>query len=351
MYQRRMNSESLADHHMQQHVRMLVEFTEALSELFPACGETKDAVLYTKNVIANDRKLMRDCVKTWCDNLKEPLKRGCAKYIKAIESITQETACVYHALKYRDASAIDQSTSSETMRRLDLYTKLQSMDDEARATYWKYMDELSRTAFEATRTEAPRVPSREEIQRDIDRRRRAHNEACALVAGGGTEEDASESQSVARGALEAWKKLCASREITSSASEESVLLRLSQIEAPVAERCRSRNLAAFRSVIQQVCPESADTDQAPSDNDWSNLNTALGLATMRSTIPAPMMSGIEHVANQLMRDMSSGKTDMSQLDVEAIGQRVLANVRPDDMSAFASNIDKILPALSHLRPD
>ena len=62
------------------------------------------------------------------------------------------------------------------------------------------------------------------------------------------------------------------------------------------------------------------------------------------------MAGIETVANKLMQDLSSGKADLSSLSMESIGQQVLAGVSQEEMAQFASNIDKIMPALGSLQP-
>ena len=54
-------------------------------------------------------------------------------------------------------------------------------------------------------------------------------------------------------------------------------------------------------------------------------------------------------AQQLAKDISAGKADLGSLDLEALGQQVLSNVAPGDVSSFASNLDQILPALSRLQ--
>ena len=58
-----------------------------------------------------------------------------------------------------------------------------------------------------------------------------------------------------------------------------------------------------------------------------------------------MMRNIESVANKLVQDVASGRASLDSMDVEAIGQQVLSSVSPEEISAFAGNLDKILPAL------
>ena len=74
----------------------------------------------------------------------------------------------------------------------------------------------------------------------------------------------------------------------------------------------------------------------------------IALHTMEASIPTDMMHGIESVANQLVQDIASGKASMDSLDVESIGQKVLSGVSRRDVQAFATNIDKILPAIGSM---
>ena len=76
------------------------------------------------------------------------------------------------------------------------------------------------------------------------------------------------------------------------------------------------------------------------------------LVTMDDSIPSDMMKGIEAVASKLVNDINSGRCDMANLDLESIGQQVISGVTDDDMTKFASNLDKIIPALqkAHQNP-
>ena len=61
--------------------------------------------------------------------------------------------------------------------------------------------------------------------------------------------------------------------------------------------------------------------------------------------PLNMMNGIENVANKLVSEIASGKTSLENLNIEQIGQQVLSGVNPEEMTQFANNMDKILPAI------
>ena len=90
-------------------------------------------------------------------------------------------------------------------------------------------------------------------------------------------------------------------------------------------------------------------DAPPTEEQWGLLDRALGLVTMEGAISAPMMRNIESVANQLVQDLTSGKADLSTLNIEALGQQVLSQVSQEDVSSFAKNLDKIIPALDGLQ--
>ena len=62
-----------------------------------------------------------------------------------------------------------------------------------------------------------------------------------------------------------------------------------------------------------------------------------------------MMGKIENMASKLANDIMSGKKDMGSMDLQSIGEEVLSQCNSADMSHFADNIDKILPAINNLR--
>ena len=69
---------------------------------------------------------------------------------------------------------------------------------------------------------------------------------------------------------------------------------------------------------------------------------------MEAAIPPNMLRGIEGVASRLAQDIVAGKADLGSLDIEALGQQVLAGVDTADVDSFADNLDKILPALGKI---
>jgi hypothetical protein len=301
---------------------LMVDFADSLQATFPDCAETKDWCLYLKNVVLGDEARMADGIEKWCAGMQTPLKK--AKYAKAVQSITGSPATVYHAFAYRDMDAAD--ASFEALQSLALPEKVKSMDADTRAVFWQYLDELNKHAVRTP----PEVPTSEAIAADIARRR-------AQSQGGGPV--------LHHGVAEVWTQLCGCAPSRDDLADVASAKEEEGDEKSIADLCRARDPRGPERLAQHF-PEL----KVPlTDEQWSLLDKALGLACMEHAIPKPMMGAIENVASQLVKDLTSGKADLANLDLEAIGQQVLTKVSPDEMSSFASNLDKILPALQGMQ--
>lgn len=350
-----MQKSSFAKRALKTHFEVVQEFLESMAQIFTDDEELKDGILFNRNVVMGDDAKMTEGVEAWCENMHEPLKKGAAKYMRAVESITGSPACVYHAFHYRDTGAMMASSSSPNLKRLDLHTKMlmsDVWDVKSKAICWEYLDELNRTAFEAVAPTSkwahrPVVPTRNEIQSDIARRK-----------GTSSTSSGKSTQSVQEGIRETFQKICALRGV---ACTETTCRDISKTlsfaaaktvgDTTLGDMCRAHDPNGFFGVMKICVGKDVDLGEgAIEEETWDLMNKCIGLATMKSAIPAPMMSGIENMANKLVNDIASGKTDLSSLNVESIGQQVLSQVSPDEMNEFASNIDKILPALGNLKP-
>lgn len=300
---------------------LMGDFADSLQTTFPECADTQDWCLYVKNVVIGDEARMSDGFDKWRAGISTPLKK--AKYAKAVQSITGRPATVYHALYYRDMESAD--TSFEALQSLSLPGKVKGMEPEQRAIFWQYIDEFNRLAHEG-HCDPPSVPSTDEIAADIARRR--------------------STPVLQHGLADVWAQLCGNGCACDAAKLSKAAAEKADEEGETTgDLCRARDpggLARLRAHFPEL-PEDFG------DERWALLDKALGLACMEDAIPAPMMRGIESVAQQLVQDLASGKTDPSSLNLEAIGQQVLTSVSPDEMSAFAGNLDKILPALERLQ--
>lgn len=330
-----MRKTSAKDRALDGHFSVLVEFLDSISRLCPQCAETRDALLYVRNVVVGNRESMRESVLAWSDNMDEPLKKGCAKYSKAVESITGSPACVYHAFSYRDGAAIRASSTSPMLRKLDLFTKFDDMNDEDKVTVWEFLDDLNKTAYEATGKETVAVPTRQDIEKNIAQRK-------AASAGGAP----AQGQNVNDGVMEALNAVYKRHSKPALTSATDAMKAVQCAASTHASGVRARDPTAVCGVLTALRGSDAWNPKDLLTEDVESVLMALNLATMVEGIPAPMLAGIESVANKLMGDLQRG--DMGGFDMQAIGKEVMAGVSPQDMTQFANSLDKIMPAISQL---
>jgi len=225
------------------------------------------------------------------------------------------------------------------------------LDDESKSLCWEYLDELNKTAYEAISPSSkwatvPSVPSREDIQVDIMKRRKNNSSS----------ETEEMSHSVQQGVKDIFQKICSLRNITedvtvdvASEIERAIATKLNGYSTTIGEMCGNKEPRGFFEMMSMCQPNFDCGEEAPSDEVWELVEKCIALTNMKSAIPTPMMSGIEKMANRIVSDLAAGKTDMNNISMGAISQEVMSNVSPSEMNEFANNIDKILPALGHLR--
>ena len=346
-----MNRKNVERRFLDQHCSTMVELLENLKSMFPDDETLTDYILYMKNAVVGDEAAMKKGVEKWCTTMREPLKKGSAKYLKAVESLTGETATVYHAFSYRDSVAVYASTSSQTLLELGLDEKLLSgaFDASSKAVFWEYIDELNRTAYagvgkNSDLAKVPVVPSREEIHADITKRKNASSSSLG------------NKESLSQGVHESLSKIFKKRANGAAPPEPNELCkRVSNTsegvlgDKTVRELCQARDESGFAAFVHGLDKDATWHCESIDSEEWETVNQCIGLSTMHSSIPPQMMRGIENVANKLAKDMMEGKTSLSDLNVDAIGQQVLSGLGSEDISDFANNMDKILPALGGMR--
>ena len=342
-----MQSEAFTEVSLRAFWDLMRQFSMAMKATFPDCDDVRDWNLYLTNVVADDSARQLSGVKKWCENMCLVLPK--AKYGKAVHSITGVPPVIYHAIVYRD---IDTAHSAfESLKSLNLPTKLRDpvMTAESRALFWNFFDELNRYAFAVTKLPIPAVPTSEEIAANIAKRREGSVDSTAAKTDPGAAEDV-----LRNSAIEAFKKLVrlCGHENSDVIEQKDVTRRLTTAlkttfkDATVGDGCRGRDPKAWK-VLANTMPELAIT-KPPTDAHWELLDHAVALANMDDAIPQPLMKGIESVAGKLMQDIASGKASLETLDLEEIGKQVLGGVNAKDVSNFASNLDRIVPALQQL---
>ena len=320
-------------------------FAESLKSTFPECNATKDWCLWYDNVLMGDQENMRTCVHKWIDAMEEPLIK--TKYNKAVQSITGGPPKVYHAIAYKDIDNADRS--SAYLRDLQLPGKLSDarMDENSISIFWEYFHALNDKAYAAARKKPPRVPTNAEITADILKRK---------GGGGGSLPQVPSGPVLKAGVGELWKKLCQMRGVDPPGGIQVEQLTKTLYDMgkqsvdgeSLADACKARKESAYL-VILSTFPY-LKTSSPFVEEEWCLVDKGLAMSTMEGAIPAPMMRGIENMASKLVKDISEGKADLSSLNMETIGQQVLSGVTSDDMSSFANNLDKIIPAMQRMQP-
>ena len=322
-----------------------IEFAEELGKSFPDCSDTKDLILWGKNVIVGDDKEEEKGIINWYNAMLEPLKK--TKYSKAVERITGFQPTIYHAVIYKDYESMAVSSSSESLKRLNIFEKMNdsSFTDDKKEKFWKYMNRLNKYAEEFVEKDFPKVPTREEISENIKKNKQG---------------DVSQSQpSMIKGfntALSAFCEMRGCKNVYDLSSETELSkmftkwVELSKKEVngrTITSLCKEQNeeiIPALKKEFPEILWE-----EPIADSQWSVLTKLFSFCEVGEAIPSQMMGKIENMATKLANEIISGKKDMASMDLQSIGEEVLSQCNSSDMNHFANNIDKILPAINNLR--
>lgn len=315
-------------------VSVLGDFLRSIEEHFPQCPVTKKWIAWHDSLADDSSCDYTECTQEWLDAMNNPLEKKCAKYAKAVASITKNPACVYHAMAYRDLQAVE--VSSQYFSQLNLLAKTKELRKPDVDIFWQYVDELNKNAYEGMRLSRPEVPSPEDIRENIQRRKGSSPSGPVLTSG----------------MDDLWSKLCEKRKVTCTETIESVSKKLNELSLldqngkSMAELVKTRDVNAYEKIFC-VFPY-LKKGETFLDEEWDIFEKCMSMATMQSNIPTNMMQGIETVANDLISGLNKGTVDLSKLNVEEIGQRVLSGVSQEEMNEFARNMDKILPAMQKM---
>lgn len=322
-----------------------IEFAEELGKSFPDCSDTKDLILWGKNVIVGDDTEEENGIINWYNAMLEPLKK--TKYSKAVERITGSPPTIYHAVIYKDHESMAISSSSTSLKRLNISEKMNdpSFTDEKKEKFWKYMNRLNKYAEEFVEKDFPKVPTREEISENIKKNKQG---------------DVSQTQpSMIKGFSTALSAFCEMREcknvydLSSDTELSKMFTRWVEVSKKevngktISAFCKERNEEIVQ-VLKEEFPEIL-WEEPIADNQWNVLTKLFSFCEVGEAIPSQMMGKIENMASKLASEIMSGKKDMASMDLQSIGEEVLSQCNSSDMSHFANNIDKILPAINNLR--
>lgn len=332
----------------EQFIEYSTMWIDFIHEKFPECEETKDCKIFLDSIVKHSPSKTSEQIGLWVDKMSTPLNVKRTKYAKAVERITKQPAVLYHALSYKDFTALRENSESEIALRVRLFDKYndERLTDADRTTVWKFLDKITCAAFEASEKRLPDVPTRVEIQENIKSRKEKNSEdAPSMTKAFQTHINAMCKQlkeppmleNVDDATVKTWMSRWNSFAKASTYDEKNVTM------------C-SRKDPRIIHVLAAAFPEFKKiTTETVNDNVWKNINQLNGFSAVSENIPTKMMGRIEDMASRLADDIVAGRTDMASVNLSDIGQQVLAGCDEADMSKFANNIEELLPALQNFQ--
>lgn len=315
---------------------------EYMVEAFPDCEETKDCHIYMTSVVKNSEAKLVEHVDKWFNKMQKPLNARKTKYAKAIERIIGSQAVIYHALAYKDMSALRENLDSNIVERVNLFEKYERSSDEVKSIILQFLDKISVAAYDAKNVKLPHVPTRLEIQDNINQRREKPEEAPSMTRAFQTH-------------LNAMCRQLNDPPLLEHADDAKIRQWMSRWNAVAnattdgvknSTLCSQKDARAAKALSEEFSeiPGLAQPDKM-SDSVWTNVAQLNGFSAVTESIPTKMMGRIESMASRLADDIVAGRTDMASVNLSDIGQQVLSGCNEEDMSQFAGNIDTLLPAL------
>ena len=287
-----------------------------------------------------------DSVKRFFDLLNEPVDPKKAKYAKAVTRILNgEAATIYFAVEFRDAPSLMASKAF-----CEFFPSFLKEASEKRCTRaWQTLRAMARLCFLIQCTEPPRVPSRAEIETNINQFRATKR---AKVSGGSAKGSGSMQRAFFEKLLQTASCLPPKEAAACQARLHAIPLQEhTKLSAQWAEDPFVSQTAPFGgSVFTEVeCASFVQVDASK----WAITETYLrqlnDLSRVQQNIPASMLGTIESYATDLASKITSGESDLSTIDLQSIGEDVLRQCSEDDMSQLANNIGNLLPALGSLQ--
>ena len=150
--------------------RYASEFASLFDNLVSSLEETLSKSSELSEFVKQSReRTNEENIRSWVNAVCSVLTRQHAKYVRAVTSITDCPATVYHAIRYKDVSAIDACSNPLTPLSISKCTKGMSSGDVD--LLWMYMFELSDIALRWNHQDIPSVPTPGDISKDIAARR------------------------------------------------------------------------------------------------------------------------------------------------------------------------------------
>ena len=281
-------------------------------------------------------------IERWHNAICEPVDPKVAKYAKAVTRIIGETATMFFAVQYKDAVAL---------RRNDAITSIAPIpasDSADRARVWRTLHVMTMLGYAYHTMEPPRVPSPKDIESNIQQFRaskRAHGGKSSGKSGVGPMQRAF------------YDKLLETADLLPPQPRKALVERLHSIPVEShAQLSLSWSADPFQRRGEPFGKDvltNADVQAFESVSEWSRVEAALrqlnDLSRVQKNIPTNMLSHIESYATDLAGKITSGDADLSNLNLQTIGEDVLKHCSEEDINGLANNIGSLLPALGSLQ--
>lgn len=258
--------------------------------------------------------------------LRTPLVKGAARYGKAVQSLTDAPATVYHALRYRDLSAVIKTC--DDLVAPEVAQALPRADDATQRSFWECVDELDRLAYAVDGATPPAVPDTSAIAADINRRKGARKQ----------NQENHDGVSFDDGRAELWKAVCDARGVPVVD------------DGAWSDYVRCHDGVDGATLLEEV-PVLGTEPWTPEQLEHAERCAAFWRVS--SMVPKDMMRGIERVAGKIIGGMEGMGADggMDSLDLNAIrdlGREAFKGVGQSDVHSLMANMDSLLPAIEKL---
>lgn len=320
----------------------LINFIKTHSTLSDV-DELDDMLLFLRNMILTNDDKMLEGAQAWVDNMLEELDSKKAKYTKAVDRILApdgSKACIYHACAYRDLKTLVGCSHSDVLQNMNLLERTEGWSDADMETMWRYFDELNRNAFVVVQSTAPRVPSRDEISRNIKSKKA---------------DTATPGLSMHKAFIVAYSALHERRNGSKPSLDEEGAERMKE---DIHKRIDGEDVVAILDnkdqkavdLAQRALPDIRFDGEELTKSDWDMVNQLLTMSKVQHAVPSGVMSQVEEFAHQLANDMVSGRRDITSLaNIESLGEELMSKIDPKDISKISDGMDGLLPALQMLK--
>ena len=266
-------------------------------------------------------------IEAWHTAMTTPLDPSRIKYTKALERMLQRVPVLYYGAHYADGACFDDAK---------LLGGLSSSTGE---DVWTVIGECNRICARYHEYELPALPTKDEIQANIESRRGQRKktggmegEFCKSLADLYKEASAAMAEDVScRGDLYSRWKAHLSERIGN---------------ATFAEACAARDAAALsKPEAWDVHGPLAQHIAGASESFWDVLDAINSVCALANAMPESLLHAVEQQAEAYGRNAKGGAAnDMAEM--LRVGENILANMSQEDMTQLTNSIPTLLPALT-----